>query len=71
MREVFVDTAIVVLGAAVMALRKALAHDAVKRQNQLFGLNFGQREERTSTWAFLFIGAGFVVVGVLQILGVG
>jgi len=59
------------LGATLLWFRKEFADLCIKDQNRVWGFHFGEKATRLAEFVAVVVGAGFVVAGLLCLLGVG
>jgi hypothetical protein len=69
-RYVFGAVAVIV-GALLVLFRRPFAELQVRSQNQVWGFRTGPRSEAVSRTLALIVGAGFIVVGLLMLAGIG
>jgi fatty acid desaturase len=65
----FIGGTAVVIGIALVLLRRRFAALTVTRQNRIWGLRFGQREERVSALVTAIAGIGLVAWGLAMLFG--
>ncbi len=75
--DIAFDVLFIVLGLVCVIFPRVVARHMIRQNNRFFRLgsvrlNFGEREEKLSAWVVIFPGGiFFVVIGILQLLGVG
>ncbi len=57
------------VGLALLILPKRFAAAVVREQNRMWGFHFGQREERISIFMSILVGGGFLIIGIVGLLG--
>ena len=70
MTDMMVSTLAALIGAMVLICRRRLARLVVETQNHVWGFTFGSREERLSRFVIVTVGAAFLIVGALALIGV-
>lgn len=58
----------ILIGALLIAFRKYYASYCVERQNRLWGFRFGEKTVRLTTFVLVFIGLGFITIGMLSLV---
>lgn len=66
----FGDVLSVILGAAVIVFNRRWAEYQVGAQNRTWGFKMGPKAVTASRFVSVVVGAGFLVTGVLGLLGV-
>jgi len=64
------DTVAVIIGAALIVFNRRWAEFQVGAQNRTWGFRMGPRAVAMSRFVSFIVGAGFVVAGVLGLLGI-
>ena len=61
----------VAIGVSLLVFREQFAKKCMKDQNRTWGLRFGEREIRVTEVVTVIVGLGFIICGVLCLLGIG
>jgi hypothetical protein len=65
----FIGLTFLVVGSAMIVFRKGLSRRHLSLQNKTWGSKFGEKELMPAKVVIVIVGAIFVIIGILQQLG--
>lgn len=70
MKHIVVAIIAVIVGCYIVINRSKWANKAIDQQNKAFHFRFGKKDIQATSYVGLLVGVGFIVVGLLTLVGV-